>query len=265
MPSLTEMLKNPCDNLSLICFLGFAICGGIMFIVALVGESVGYPSALFLIILGFWASYEIRMIAALRKELNELENVKKELEEQVERLGGEVKRYDEENERFKGETEELKVANQKFQGEVDELKQTSDELEQTKNEFETHNKDLDEQVESIEEANKGMQTNLEKLTKQTDELEAQYEQFSKLQKSIQKYAEENEMEMAQALEQQNKLFHKLERLMGDNASTLLQQIASDMEFEDQEEGMSKKEYDEWFARIPRRFQDEIKKRGITFA
>jgi len=265
-PSLSQILSNPCDYLSLIVFMG---CGGLglIFVIcaaASLSGSLGIPVALCLIVLGFWSAYEIRMLAALKKELNELNAVQENLKEQVGRLTEEVKLYDQQNERFKEETKELEEANAEFQKQVEELDQTSQELTQAKDEFEAHNQELAQEKESLSASVDSMQGNLGRLTEQTNELESQYKQFQELQEQIQKYAQKNGYDMTVALEKQNEMFEKLETVMRDNAATLLQQIAADMEFADDSEGMSREEYDKWYDRIPQRFKDMLKEKNITF-
>ena len=49
--------------MSFVCFLLFAVIGFIMFILGVAADSdVGLATAIFLLVCGFWASYEIRMI-----------------------------------------------------------------------------------------------------------------------------------------------------------------------------------------------------------
>lgn len=265
-PSLKQILSNPADYCSLICFMGCGALGLIFTIIAAanLSSSMGIPVSLCLILLGFWSAYEIRMLAALKKELNELNAVQENLKEQVGRLTEEVKLYDQQNERFKEETKELEEANQEFQKQVEELEQTSQELTQAKDEFEAHNQDLAQEKESLSASVESMQGNLGRLTEQTNELEQQYKQFQELQTQIQKYAQKNGYDMTVALEKQNEMFEKLETVMRDNAATLLQQIASDMEFNDDAEGMSREEYEKWYERIPQRFKDMLKEKNITF-
>lgn len=264
-PSLKQICSHPQDYGSLICFM---TCGGLGLIFTIVAAakitSMGIPISLCLIVLGFWSAYEIRMLAALKKELNELQAVQENLREQVGRLTEEVKLYDQQNERFKEETKELEQANEEFQKQVEELEQTSNELTAAKDEFESHNVELAQEKESLSASVDSMQGNLGRLTEQTNELESQYKQFQDLQTQIQKYAQKNGYDMTVALEKQNEMFEKLETVMRDNAATLLQQIAADMEFADDSEGMSRDEYNKWYARIPQRFKDMLTEKNITF-
>merc|ERR1719450_1103361 len=243
-------------------------CGGLGFLFTIIAAakltSVGIFVSICLIVLGFWSAYEIRMLAALKKELNELQEVQENLREQVGRLTEEVKLYDQQNERFKEETRELEEANQEFQKQVEELEQTSQELNSAKDEFEAHNAELAQEKESLSTSVDSMQGNLTRLTQQTNELETQYKQFQELQTQIQKYAQKNGYDMNVALEKQNEMFEKLETVMRDNAATLLQQIAADMEFADDDEGMSREEYNKWYERIPQRFKDMLAEKNITF-
>merc|ERR550525_674874 len=210
-----------------------------------------------LIILGTWSAYEIRLLAKLKKELNELQAVQEKLSEQVEKLTKEVKLYDEQNDRFKAETQELSEANAEFENQIAELSQIQTELKGAKDELESHRENLSQEKENLASSVESMQGNLQRLTEQTNELESQYEQFSQLQGQIQKYAKANGMEMGKALQKQNEMFSKLETVMNDNASTLLQQIATDMEFADDDEGMTRAEYEKWYARIPQRFREQL--------
>lgn len=258
-PTLKEIFAKPQDYLSLICFM---CCGGLGLIFALLAvtkafDSIGRWIGCCLIILGTWSAYEIRLLAKLKKELNELQAVQEKLSEQVEKLTKEVRLYDEQNDRFKEETKELEEANADFGNQIEELSHIQNELRGAKEELETHRENLGKEKENLASSVESMQGNLQRLTEQTNELESQYEQFSQLQGQIQKYAKANGLEMGKALQKQNEMFSKLETVMNDNASTLLQQIATDMEFADDDEGMTKEEYAKWYARIPQRFRDQL--------
>jgi len=49
-----------------------------------------------------------------------------------------------------------------------------------------------------------------------------------------------------------------------NQRALLGKIAQDMEFLDQDSGMSRKEFDDFFARMPKQLQNRFKAKGMTF-
>lgn len=263
-PGLKEILADPFGHLTIV---GFAICGcaGLIFAcVAFAEMSVGPYVSFCLFAVGLYAAYEIRMLATLKKELNELEDVQKDLEEQVDRLKGQVDVYDEQNDKFRAETDELKAANDKFEGEVEELKQVNQQLTGTKDQFEHQNKELDEQLEKLNTANESLKGSLSSLKEQTDNLEGQLKQFEELQDAIGKYAEKNNTDMSEALAKQTEMFDTLKTLMSDNAQTLLNQVATDLEYADNEEGMTEEEYNKWVERIPARFRKIMDQRGITF-
>jgi len=264
-PSLSDIWSNPCDYLNIIAF-GLCGCFGLLsvLLVAAASLDMGKWLSVSLCILGFYAAYTIRMLAALKKELNELNEVQENLRKQVGRLTEEVKQFDAENERFKEETLELEKANVEFTAQIQELEQTSNELTAAKDEFEHHNDELSKEKDALSQSVAAMQGNLDRLTNQTNELENQYQQFQGLQSQIQKYAGKNGYDMGVALQKQTEMYEKMETVMRDNASTLLQQIAADMEFVDNEEGMSREEYNKWYNRIPQRFQKMLDAKQITF-
>jgi len=264
-PSYSDIVNNPFDHLTLIVFCLCGLLGLVFAIVALAGSSVGVYVACVLCITGFLAAYQIRMLATLKKELNELEEVQKELEEQVERLDKEVDIYKEKNDEFEVQTEKLKVANEEFSGEIAELEETEGKLKEENDKFTSANKELDNQLEKMASANENLKGSLESLKTQTDTLETQISQFQELQESIGKYAEKNNTDMSEALEKQADMFNKLKGLMSDNAATLLHQVAQDMEYFDDEEGMTEEEFNNWLNRIPGRFRRQLENKGFSFA
>lgn len=263
-PSISEIMADPFGHLTLV---GFATCGCLGFIfmcVAFANVSVGYYVSACLFITGFYSAYEIRMLAVLKKELNELEDVQKVLEEQVERLDKQVDVYDAQNKEFKSQTDDLQIANEKFETEIKDLEAVAEDLTRTKDEFESHNGDLDTQLEKLGAANTSLKGSLESLKEQTDGLEGQLKQFEELQEAIGKYAEKNNTDMSEALAKQTEMFNTLKTLMADNAQTLLNQVATDMEYFDEEEGMTEAEFNKWLDRIPERFRQQLDKKGFTF-
>jgi len=265
--SCQDILSNPCNYMFIWIFTLAGVIGAVFAIICF-GKNAGQSEAMYasivLLALGAIATYQIRNLAALKKELNELVEVGENLKEQVGRLDEEVAKYDQHNEDFRLQTKELEEANEKFKGEVQELQETQQDLAQTKEEFEAKNAELNEQVEKLGQANESMTNNLNRMSEHADQLEGEIQQFTALQQQIQKYAQEQGMEMGQALEKQNEMFDKLQMVMNDNAATLLQQIATDMEFVDDDEGMTEEEYNKWYERIPQRFKDELANRGISF-
>jgi len=264
-PGIGEIATNPCTYLSIICYFFFGLTGLVFVIVCIADYHVGWYSPAILMIVSLYATYEIRLLASLKKQLVELQEVQQSLREQVGRLDKQVQQFDKTNEKFKIEKDQLALANDSFREEIGELEQTTGELNQAKEQFEYNNGELKKQMDRLTEANESMTGNLTRLTQQTDELENEYKQFQQIQISIQKYAAQNGLEMSAALERQNEMFGKLERVMKDNAFTLLQQIATDMEFRDTNEGMTEIEYDGWINRLPTRFKEMLQEKGITFA
>ena len=128
---------------------------------------------------------------------------------------------------------------------IKDLEAVAEDLTRTKDEFEGHNNDLDSQLQKLEAANTSLKGSLESLKEQTDGLEGQLKQFEELQEAIGKYAEKNNTDMSEALAKQTEMFNTLKTLMNDNAQTLLNQVATDMEYFDDEEGMTEEEFNKW--------------------
>jgi len=264
-PSISTILSEPMDHLSIIIFGGCGCFGFIGFIIAIAGmESVGKWIAICLCVLGIWASYEIRQLAALKKELTELATVRKELKEAVEKLDGQVAEFDQKNEEFRLETKNLQEANDEFEGEIEELQQTSLELTRTKDEFEHRNEQLDVELQKYQETNDSLGGTLQSLKEKSDHLEGTLVQFQELQGSIQRYAEKNQIDMSGALEKQQEMFDTLKTVMDDSANALLTQVAADLEEVDGEAGMTKEEFNKWLNRIPARFRQQMEEKGISF-
>jgi len=263
-PGFKDIVSSPCSYCTVIMYVLCGLTGGIFAIIAFTNNNVGWYSPAMLVAVAVYATYEIRLLASLKKELNGLNEVQASLREQVGRLDKQVQQFDKTNDKFKREKDQLALANDSFKDEINELEQTTTELSQAKDQFEYNNGELEKQMNRLGDANSSMQGNLQRLTEQTDELEYEYKQFQEIQTSIQKYATQNGLEMSSALERQHEMFEKLERVMKDNAFTLLQQIATDMEFRDSNEGMTEKEYNGWIKRLPSRFKETLKEKEITF-
>merc|ERR1719461_948656 len=78
-PSISYILSHPLDYVPLLAFAACGAIGGICAIMAAASMATGWLPAACLTVLGFWASYEIRMLAAMKKELNELTAVQEKL------------------------------------------------------------------------------------------------------------------------------------------------------------------------------------------
>lgn len=241
--------------------------GFVLFLASTGGIEVGRYSSVMLIVMGFWASYEIRMLAALKKELNELQGVQESLRQNVTKLDEEVAIFDQQNEEFREETGVLMRANSHFKQELFQLSETAKLLEGSQQEFENRNGQLRKEVDIMQKSNLDMKENLANLSQQTDEMANQNEQYTDLQSHIEKYARKNNDDLTEALVKQEEMCIEFEQMLVNSSSSLLQQLATDMEFQNTDEGvdgMAEKEYDYWFSRIPKRFQNELIRRHITF-
>merc|ERR1712062_256825 len=59
-------------------------------------------------------------------------------------------------------------------------------------------------------------------------------------------------------------FEKMDSLVSDNEKVLLHQLAADVEFIDDSQGLNEKEFKRFQARLPKRYKELIKARGISF-
>lgn len=263
-PSFKEIFTNPLNHVTILCYFGCAVTGLTFTIMALAKVNIGWYAPLILMLTGGHACYEIRLLTSMKREMIKLDEMTKDLHHNIGELDSEVTTFDTRNKELGSQTKEFDTRNKELAQNAAELEALQSSLLESSEGLKSNVQNLNNQVESIKKANKTARANLKKLTMQANSLESEYKQFQELKLQLSKYATENGLALTESLEQQKEMFNKLNRAMKENASTLLSQLATDMEFRDTEEGMNNEEFDGWMERMPERFQSKLAEKNITF-
>lgn len=81
---------------------------------------------------------------------------------------------------------------------------------------------------------------------------------------MEKFAAETGADVRKILGDAQKLERKMQSMTTMNERALLSKIAQDIEFIDQDSGMSKEEFESFFERIPKHLQKKFHDLGLTF-
>ncbi|GMH37387.1 hypothetical protein BSKO_05260 [Bryopsis sp. KO-2023] len=95
-------------------------------------------------------------------------------------------------------------------------------------------------------------------------LQSELEQFGAVQASLEKFAADAGGGLEEILGNATKLQNKLQTQAAQNEKALLGKIAQDLEFLDQDVGMSKVEFADFMGRVPTHLQARFNERGLTF-
>jgi SMC interacting uncharacterized protein involved in chromosome segregation len=153
-----------------------------------------------------------------------------------------VERLTEENNKLSHENEKFIASNESFAQKI--------EL------FDAENKRLSGNITEIE-------ATADALKQNNDRLHQELTALQNLRNNLQDYADETKLDFSQLLEEVNQNFKRLEVITVANERVLLQRIAQDLEFLDQEAGMQRDEYERFVRRIPEHLQDSFTRLGNT--
>lgn len=104
------------------------------------------------------------------------------------------------------------------------------------------NKKLKTQVTSLENTNAGLQDTCKEMGQNVQRFEA-------LQGQLKSQGEQESAEFGEIMNKTTKLFDEMKRNNKNQLSTLMKKIAQDCEFLDNEEGLSKEEYEVWVKHV----------------
>jgi len=101
-----------------------------------------------------------------------------------------------------------------------------------------------------------MQESINSLKSNNDRLHNEVNAMEELRGHLEVYAEQNQSEFAEVLNNFHKSFKRLEEITIENQKTLLYRIAQDVEFMDNKAGMNEKEYNRFIERLPERLKEK---------
>lgn len=147
---------------------------------------------------------------------------------------------------------------------VEHLTEENNKLSGENEKFATSNASFTRKIEQFEAENQRLSGNLNEmeatadaLKKNNDLLHQELTALQNLRNNLQAYADETKLDFSQLLEEVNQNFNRLEVITAANERVLLQRIAQDLEFLDQEAGMQRDEYERFVHRIPEHLQKKF--------
>jgi len=153
---------------------------------------------------------------------------------------------------------------------VERLTEENNKLSRENETFATNNESFMQKIEQFEGENQRLSGNLtameataDALKQNNDRLHQELTALQNLRNNLQDYADETKLDFSQLLEEVNQNFKRLEVITAANERVLLQRIAQDLEFLDQEAGMQRDEYERFVRRIPEHLQESFARLGDT--
>merc|ERR1712034_162358 len=98
--------------------------------------------------------------------------------------------------------------------------------------------------------NNRLMTSVIHLKQTTESLNGELTKFQKLRDSLEGYAEKENEDISDAIKHLVDLHDNIRKLTAENERVLLERIVQDVEFLDNEQGITKKEYERFLDRIP---------------
>jgi len=264
--NLSDVLKHPQDYLPIIVFSCGSFLGLLFFMMAYGGSGGGSYACFLLMVVGCWASYQLRQLVFFRFEIDQLVETREALKEKIHLLDQEIEQFDQQNELFHEQTQELDRMNDSLRGEIGELEDTYHALKQQRDEMKSAIKGFEEEIQQLNGIVKSAGLQHENLQKTNEEMKKTLKGFRDLDESMRSIAANSDFEMDEMLSQQNDILKHFEGLVNEYARSVLNSMADQFQkhLDDDDGGMSQEEYQVWYDRLPKRFQQRIHDRGISF-
>eukprot|EP00928_Gymnodinium_smaydae_P012590 TRINITY_DN1456_c0_g1_i1.p1 TRINITY_DN1456_c0_g1~~TRINITY_DN1456_c0_g1_i1.p1 ORF type:complete len:295 (+),score=88.49 TRINITY_DN1456_c0_g1_i1:57-887(+) len=138
-----------------------------------------------------------------------------------------------------------------LQEQIDAYAENNEVMHQENIKFKTENKDFAAANEKLKAQCEQLHANVDKMKANADTLREQLTGLKQLQQTMGKYKDSMGSDFKASMQKAQEMTEKLDRMTKENTKTLLYKVAQDLEFMDDEEGLSKKEYDEFLLRIPK--------------
>jgi len=187
-----------------------------------------YHTGVFALAAGL-AAYKIHLLAALTERLDELERNNKILEESTKKLTGQNESFMKSNEDLKTTIDSLGSQSGNLHNQIDKLENTIQDLETVRTTMEAFAKDN----------NKDLGNVIDNLNKAISD-----------QKTL--------------LVDQTNILSKTREATKNQEKMMLLQLQSQLQFQDQQAGLSRAEYDQFLTLLPDVFHPSLKKLNVTF-
>jgi len=109
---------------------------------------------------------------------------------------------------------------------------------------------LAEQNEVYKTHNNRLMSSVTHLKQTTESLNGELIKFQKLRDSLEGYAEKENADISDAIQHLVGLHDNIKKLTAENERVLLERVVQDIEFLDNEQGITKREYERFLNRIP---------------
>lgn len=115
---------------------------------------------------------------------------------------------------------------------------------------------MEMEINTLKEENGKLHVSIDELKNLNNSLRTEIEDFRKLKENLAKFAKEQNEDFHKVLENINDNYERINNLLFENERVLMMKVAQDVEFMDDKEGMSKREYQRFVDRIPMRLQSK---------
>eukprot|EP00928_Gymnodinium_smaydae_P056109 TRINITY_DN39537_c0_g1_i1.p1 TRINITY_DN39537_c0_g1~~TRINITY_DN39537_c0_g1_i1.p1 ORF type:complete len:274 (+),score=106.28 TRINITY_DN39537_c0_g1_i1:61-882(+) len=137
-----------------------------------------------------------------------------------------------------------------LQEQIDAFAENNEVMHKENLKFKAENKDFAASNEKLKKQCEQLHGNVDKMKANADTLREQLNGLKSLQATMGKYKDSMGADFKESMQKAKDMTEKLDRMTNENTKTLLFKVAQDLEFMDDEEGLSKKEYDAFLLRIP---------------
>ena len=115
---------------------------------------------------------------------------------------------------------------------------------------------MEMEINALKEENGKLHVSIDELKNLNNSLRTEIEDFRKLKENLARFAKEQNEDFHKVLENINDNYERINNLLYENERVLMMKVAQDVEFMDDKEGMSKREYQRFVDRIPLRLQSK---------
>jgi len=265
--SMEDCVKNPCLFIPVVVFTVAGFVGFLFFIVFAVSGDITFASGILGILLfvcGSWAAIEIWRIGSLKDQIKRLRNIRSKLENDTNRLSGEVGQLEGENAELEGNVNTLKGMNDELETRVAIFDEKNEELKCLSEVLEKQNSELKDNVNDLSAQNDELNGTMEQMGTEFEEMNVAMKGFDELRENLSMMSEESGQDMSELINKAQQTYKQMDDLVRDNEEVLLSQIAADVEYVDRGEGISEREFKRFAARLPKRYKEIFEEENITF-
>merc|ERR1719215_2059866 len=137
-----------------------------------------------------------------------------------------------------------------LQEQIDAFAENNEVMHKENLKFKAENKDFAASNDKLKQQCEKLHGSVDKMKANADTLREQLTGLKSLQQTMGKYKDSMGSDFKESMKKAQDMTEKLDRMTNENTKTLLFKVAQDLEFMDDEEGLSKKEYEAFLLRIP---------------